>query len=157
MGAFYGQGPLTRWYDAPMSSNGVLVRFDQRGDPWAPRTLILRFIVNLAGLFLADALVPGIHIADWQSLLAGTAIFAIVNLLLRPLATFVSCCLIVFTFGLFVLVINGVLLLVTAWASSQLGLGFVIDGFWPAFFGALVISVVSFIATVVARTETRRY
>jgi len=140
-----------------MSSNGVFVRFDQRGDPWAPRTLLLRFVVNLAGLFIADALVPGIHIADWQSLLAGTAVFAIVNLLLRPLATFVSFCLIVFTFGLFVLVINGLLLMVTAWASSRLGLGFTVDGFWPAFLGALVISIVSMIATVVVRTETRRF
>ena len=135
----------------------VFVRFDQRGDPWAPRTLVLRFAINLAGLFVADRLVPGIHIADWQSLLAGTAIFAIVNLLLRPLATFDSCCLIVGTFGLFVLVINGVLLAVTAWVASQLGLGFTIDGFWPAFFGALVISVVSFIATIVVQPEMRRY
>ncbi|RLT41530.1 MAG: phage holin family protein [Chloroflexi bacterium] len=138
-------------------SRAVMVRFDQSGDPWAPRTLALRFIVNLAGLFLADWFVPGIHIADWQSLLAGTAIFAIVNLLLRPLATFVSCCLIVGTFGLFVLVINGLLLELAAWASRQLGLGFSIDGFWSAFFGALVISIVSMIATVFVRTETRRY
>lgn len=138
-------------------SRGVFVRFDQRGDPWAPRTLLLRFLVNLAGLFLADQLVPGIRIADWQTLVAGTAIFAIVNLLLRPLATFVSCCLIAFTFGLFVLVINAVLLMVTGWAARQLGLGFDIDGFWSAFFGALVISVVSLFATVVVRTDTRRY
>ena len=127
-------------------SRGVFVRFDQRGDPWAPSTLAIRFIVNLAGLWLADTLVPGIHITDIPSLVAGTAIFAIVNLLLRPLATFLSCCLIVLTFGLFVLVINGVLLAVTAWVAGQLGLGFAIDGFWPAFLGAIVISVVSFVA-----------
>jgi len=138
-------------------SNGVFVRIDQRGDPWAPRTLVLRFIVNLAGLFVADQLVPGIHIADWQTLVAGTAIFAIVNLLLRPLATFVSCCLIAVTFGLFVLVINAALLMVTAWASRQLGLGFTIDDFWSAFLGALVISIVSLFATAVVRTETRRF
>lgn len=138
-------------------SNGVFVRFDRRGDPWAPRTLLLRFIVNLAGLFVADALVPGIHIADWPSLLAGTAIFAIVNLLLRPLATFVSACLIVLTFGFFVLVINGLLLMVTAWAAGRLGLGFAVDGFWSAFFGALLISIVSMFATMVVRTETRRF
>ena len=140
-----------------MSGNGVFVRFDQRGDPWAPRTLLLRFVVNLAALFVADAIVPGIHIADWQSLLAGTAIFAIVNLLLWPLATFVSFCLIIFTFGLFVLVINGVLLMVTAWAAGQLGLAFTVDGFWSAFLGALVISIVSMLGTMVVRTETRRF
>lgn len=132
-------------------SRTVLVRFDQGGDPWAPRTLILRFIINLAGLWLADTLVDGIRIDDVPSLVAGTAIFAIVNLLLRPLATFLSCCLIVGTFGLFVLVINGLLLAVTAWVAAQLGLGFRIDGFWPAFWGALVISIVSFVANLVVR------
>ena len=137
-------------------NRGVLVRFDQGGDPWAARTLAIRFVVNLAGLWLADTLVPGIHIDDVPSLLAGTAIFAIVNLLLRPLATFVSCCLIVGTFGLFVLAINGLLLALSAWVAGRLGLGFVIEGFWSAFFGALVISIVSFIATVLVRTETRR-
>ena len=137
-------------------SRSVLVRFDQRGDPWDPRTLALRFLVNMFGLWLADFFVDGIHIADWQSLLAGTAIFAIVNLLLRPLATFVSCCLIVGTFGLFVLVINGVLLEVSAWVARQLGLSFTVDGFWSAFWGALVISIVSFIANMAVRTETHR-
>jgi len=137
-------------------SRGVFVRFDQGGDPWAARTLLLRFVINLAGLFLADLLVPGIRIGGWQALLAGTAIFAIVNLLLRPLATFVSCCLIVGTFGLFVLVINAVLLGVTAWVATQLGLDFTVDGFWSAFLGALVISIVSFFATIVVRTDTYR-
>ena len=138
-------------------NRGGFVRFDQRGDPWAPRMLLLRFIGNLAGLYLADLIVPGIRIQDGRSLVAGTAIFSIVNLLLRPLATFVSCCLIVGTFGLFVLVINGVLLFVTAWVAGRLGLGFTIDGFWAAFFGALVISIVSFIGTIVVRPEARQY
>ncbi|MFA7249453.1 MAG: phage holin family protein [Dehalococcoidia bacterium] len=137
-------------------SGGVFIRFG-RGDPWAPRTLLLRFVINLAGLFLASEIVPGIHINDAPSLVAGTAIFAIVNLLLRPLATFVSWCLIVATFGLFSLVINGVLLEVTAWAAGQLGLGFTVDGFWSALLGALVISIVSLVATIVVRTEARTF
>ena len=96
-------------------------------------------------------IVPGIEISDWQSLLAGTAIFAIVNALLRPLAYLVSCCLIVFTFGLFVTVINAAMLGATAWAAGQLELNFEVDGFWSAVWGALIISAVSLIATVVAR------
>ena len=96
--------------------------------------------------------------APWSriSLIAGTALFAIVNLLLRPLATFVSCCLIAVTFGLFVLVINAILLGVTAWLARSLGLSFAVDGFWSAFFGAIVISIVSFLATLVVRTDTHR-
>lgn len=138
-------------------SQGVFIRLDPRGDPWAPRTLLLRFLVNLAGLFLADVLVPGIAIRDWQALVAGTAIFAIVNLLLRPLATLVSACLIVATFGLFTLVINGLLLALAAAVAGRLGLGFTIDGFWSALLGALVISIVSFLGTVAVRTDARRF
>lgn len=122
-----------------------------RADPWAPQTLALRFIVNLAGLWVAAQVVPGVHVDDLPSLLAGTAIFAVVNVLLRPLANLVSCCLIVFTFGLFVLVINAVLLAVTAWIAGRLDLAFRVDGFWAAFFGALVISVVSLVASLLVR------
>lgn len=120
-------------------------------DRWAPTTLALRFLVNLAGLWLASKIVPGIHIDDVPSLLAGTAIFAIVNVLLKPLAAMVSCCLIVFTFGFFVLVINALLLVLTAWIAERLDLAFRVDGFWAAFFGALVISVVSLVASLVIR------
>jgi len=137
-------------------SRGVLVRFDPPADPWSLRTLFLRFVFNLAGLFIASRIVPGIVIGDGPSLLAGTAIFAIVNMLLRPLATFLSCCLIVGTFGLFVLVINTVLLASTAWVAGQLGLAFTIDGPWSAFFGALVISIVSLLATILVNGSARR-
>ena len=113
--------------------------------------MVIRFTINLVGLWLAAAVVPGIRIDDWQSLVAGTAIFAIVNTLLRPLATMLSCCLIFVTFGLFVVVINAAMLGVTAWAAGQLDLNFTVDGFWSALFGALVISVVSFIATLIIR------
>ena len=129
-----------------------------RTDRWAPQTLALRFLVNLVGLWAASEAVPGVHVDDLPSLLAGTAIFAIVNMLLRPLANLVSCCLIVFTFGLFVLVINASLLAVTAWIAGRLDLAFRVDGFWAAFFGALVISIVSLVASLVVRPpKVRRF
>jgi len=123
------------------------------GSPFSPTALLLRFIINLAGLFLADMAVPGIIIDDMESLLFGTAIFAVVNILLRPIATFFTFCLIILTFGLFVLVINTALLGATAWVAGQLDLAFTIDGFWSAFFGALIISVVSLIASTVIRAR----
>lgn len=122
-----------------------------RTDPWAFQTLALRFVINLAGLWVASNVVPGVHVDDLPSLLAGTAIFAIVNVLLRPLAHLVSCCLIVFTFGLFVLVINALLLALTAWIAGGLDLAFRVEGFWAAFFGALVISAVSLVASLLIR------
>jgi putative membrane protein len=120
-------------------------------DPWAPNALIYRFAVNALGLFLAGVIVPGIRIDDWPSLLAATAIFALVNIIVRPAAIFVSFCLIALTFGLFILVINAALLAATAWVAGQLDLAFHVDGFWPAMFGAIIISLVSFFATMSLR------
>ena len=120
-------------------------------DPWSPGALIYRFVVNGVGLLLAAFLIPGIEIDGFATLLAVTAIFALVNLLLRPIAMFVGFCLIVLTFGLFVLIINTALLGATAWVAGQLDLGFSVDGFWSAFFGALVISLVSLFATMSLR------
>jgi len=110
-----------------------------------------RFLVNLVGLFLASVIVPGIVIGDAPSLVAAAAIFAIVNMLLKPLSMLVSCCLIVATFGLFVLIINTALLGATAWVAGQLGLDFTVDSFWSAFFGAIIISLVSVFSSVVIR------
>ncbi len=118
--------------------------------------MVIRFTINLVGLWLAAAVVPGIRIDDWQSLVAGTAIFAIVNTLLKPLATMLSCCLIFVTFGLFVVVINAAMLGVTAWAAGQLDLNFTVDGFWPAFLGALVVSVVSIVLSIFVPDDRER-
>ncbi len=139
-----------------MRNRVFFVRLGPGRPDWSPRGLMFRLAVNASGLFLASVIVPGIEISDWQSLLAGTAIFAIVNALLRPLAYMVSCCLIVFTFGLFVTVINAAMLGATAWAAGQLELNFTVDGFWSAVWGALIISAVSMIGSVVARPRRRR-
>ena len=117
--------------------------------------LLIRLAVNAAGLYLAAALIPGIEVGDWQSLVAGTAIFAIVNMLLRPVALFLSCCLVVATFGLFVVVVNAAMLGVTAWAASGLGLNFRVDGFWSAVGGALVISAVALVAQLATGARVR--
>ena len=118
-----------------------------------PSTLLYRLIINATGLFLASRVVPGIDIDDWQALVAATAIFAIVNVLLRPLAYLLSFCLIIFTLGLFALVVNTGLLGASAWVAGQLDLNFTIDGFWSAFFGALIISLVSLAAGILVRTR----
>ncbi len=121
----------------------IFVRVGGPEPDWSFRVLAVRLAVNATGLFLASLIVPGIAIGDWQSLLAGTAIFAIVNMLLRPLAYLVSCCLILFTFGLFTIVVNAAMLGATAWAAGQLSLNFTVEGFWDAVLGSLVISAVS--------------
>ncbi len=129
---------------------GVWYRY-QSGGGFSLEALLIRFVINLAGLFLADAIIPGIEIADTEALVLGTAIFAVVNMLLRPIATLFAFCLILLTFGLFVLIINTALLGVTAWIAGQLDIAFTIDGFWSAFFGALIISLVSLVASTFVR------
>lgn len=114
--------------------------------PRGPREFLVGLAVNATGIALAAAIVPGIEVGNSQSLVAATAIFAMVNMVLRPLALFASCCLVVATFGLFVVVVNAAMLGATAWAAGQLGLHFRVEGFWSAIAGALVISAVSFVA-----------
>ncbi len=120
-------------------------------NPWSPAALVYRFVVNGLGLLAAAYIVPGIEFGDWASLAAVTAIFALVNLLLRPLAFMVGFCLIVLTLGLFALIINTALLGLTAWIAGELNLDFTVDGFWAAFFGALIVSLVSLFATMSVR------
>lgn len=116
--------------------------------PATPVGFVLRLAVNATGLFLASVLVPGIVIDDWQALVVGTAILAIVNTLVRPLAVFLSCCLVVLTFGLFLVVVNALMLALTTWVAGQLDLNMSIDTFWSALAGAVVISLVSLVATI---------
>ena len=66
------------------------------------------------------------------------------------MAAFVSCFLIVVTFGLFLLVLNAAMLALAAWLAGGLGMNFRVDGFWAAVFGALVISIVSMAASLFA-------
>lgn len=106
--------------------------------------LLLRWIVNAIALWAAIEIVPGIHHdGTGASLLAIALIFGLVNALVRPLLMFLTCPLIVLTMGLFILIINTIMLALTEWLSGIFNLGLTIDGFWPTFLGALVISVVS--------------
>jgi putative membrane protein len=121
-------------------------------DRWRQaRSLILRWLITTLAIFAAVYLVPGIYFAGpgWELGLVA-AVFGLVNIGLRPLLSLLTCPLIILTLGLFGLVINALLLLLTAWIASSLGVQFTIDGFWPAFWGGLIISIVTMILTVLA-------
>ncbi len=111
--------------------------------------LVIRWLINAVALYAAAELVPGIH-ADggWQVLAVMALIFGLVNALISPVLKFLTCPLIMLTLGLFTLVINALMLQLASWLGRQLGLGFYVAGFWPAFWGALVISIVSFVLTM---------
>ena len=121
-------------------------------DRWRrARSLILRWLITTLAIFAAVYLVPGIYFAGpgWELGIVA-AVFGLVNIGLRPLLSLLTCPLIILTLGLFGLVINALLLLLTAWIAGSLGVQFTIDGFWPAFWGGLIISIVSLILTVLA-------
>lgn len=107
-------------------------------------TFLVRTLVNAASLWVAVSLVPGVEYAGgWLPFLGVAVVFGVVNAVLGRLVKLLSLPLILVSFGLFLLLINAFLLWLTSRVSVALGIGFVVSGFWPAFWGALVVSLVS--------------
>jgi len=115
------------------------------------RNFLIRWFINAVALWVAVRLV-GIEASTDLITIAGVAlIFGLVNALIGPILRFLTCPLIILTLGLFTLVINALMLLLTSWVAGQLGLVFQVTDFWQAFIGALIISVVSFVLSLVIR------
>lgn len=107
---------------------------------------LLRLLVTAASLWVAVKLVPGLSFQGSVIAFLGVAVvFAVVNAVVRPLALVFSLPLLLVTLGLFWLVVNGLMLWLTAALSRALGLGFEVRGFWAALLGALVVSAASWI------------
>ena len=113
---------------------------------------VLRLLINAAALWVATKIVPGVtHSGSAGSLLLVALVFGLLNALVRPILALLSCPLLILTLGLFTFVINAVILLLTSALSGSLGIGFHVDGFWAAFLGALVVTVVSILLSVFVR------
>jgi len=113
--------------------------------------LLLRWIVIAIALAVAAWTVPGIEVTGQNGTIAVllmAIVFGIVNAFIRPLITLLSCPLVLLTLGLFTLVINGICFSLASWFAQSLGIGFVVNGFWPAFWGAIVVSIVSFLLSL---------
>lgn len=117
--------------------------------------LILRVLVNALALGAADLLLDGIRAGSPTSLVLTALVFGVLNALVRPLLKLLSCPLLVLTLGLFTLVLNAVMLLLTAKVGQTFGIDFRVDGFWNAFLGALVVSVVSVVLSWVLIDEKK--
>ena len=119
------------------------------------RRFLLRLLVTAIALYAAVRLVPGItYEGGWQTLAAMALIFGLVNATVRPILTLLSCPLIILTMGLFILVINGAMLLLATRLADVFGVTFYVQGFGSALWGALVISIVSFLMNVLIREES---
>ena len=102
---------------------------------------LIRAVVVGVGLWLASQIVPGISFASPGSLVAAALLLGIVNAIVRPILIVLTFPITLVTLGLFLLVINGLMIELVAYFLS----GFVVAGFWPAFFAAIVVSLTSWV------------
>jgi putative membrane protein len=116
--------------------------------------LLIRVVINAIALWITTLVVPGIAVSGttaWRSaltILAVAVIFGLVNAIIKPIIKVVGCVFYVLTLGLIALVVNALLFLLVDWLSDQLDLPFSIDGFWPAFWGGIVMAVVSWLLSL---------
>jgi putative membrane protein len=117
---------------------------------------IIRWAINAVALYVAVLIVPGIALrGTWTDVIWLALIFGLLNALLRPLLKFLTCPLIILTLGLFTILINTGMLMLTSRIGQVLGFGLSVDGFWPAVFGSLVISIVSVVMSVILHDELK--
>jgi putative membrane protein len=117
---------------------------------------ILRWVINAIALFLAVYLVQGVNLqGGWVSIIWLALIFGLINAFLGPLLKLLTCPLIILTLGLFTLLINTFLFWLTSQVGQAFGIGFTIDGFWPAFLGGLVVTIVSVILSLILKDELK--
>lgn len=106
--------------------------------------MFIKWLINTIALMLAVKFVPGIaYNGQWWGILMVGVIFGLLNSVIRPIIMFLTFPLLIFSLGLFTFVINALMLILTSAMSGSLHLGFEVQGFRPAFLGALLISVVS--------------
>ena len=112
---------------------------------------LLRVLASAAALAVATAVVPGIELTAASltsrilTLVGVALIFGVVNAVIKPIVKIVGCIFYVLTLGLIGLVVNGLLLWLTSWVAGKLNLPFHVTGFWPAFWGAIIVGVVSWL------------
>ena len=121
--------------------------------------LIIRWLIVAVSIFLTAWLLPGIRVEGNNAFLT-IAVVAIIlgfmNAVVRPILAFLSCGCIVATLGLFMLVVNALTLWLTAWVAQFFGIGFYVDGFWPALLGSIIISIISFVLSLFLIDENER-
>jgi putative membrane protein len=120
--------------------------------------LILKIMINALSIAFAVKVVSGITFTgEWWKMIIIGAVFGIVNSIIKPFVTLFALPLIVITLGLFTLIINTLMLVITAELSEPFSLGLRINGFWPAFKGALIVSIVSILLSWLTGVKKIKY
>jgi putative membrane protein len=117
--------------------------------------IIIKILAVAAALWAATQLVDGITVSatttveQIATLVAVALVFGIINAVLKPIIRTLGCAFYILTLGLFALVVNAGLLLLTSWIASQLHLSFHVEGFWAAFWGAIIVGLISWLLDLV--------
>lgn len=124
------------------------------------KRFLIRLAVNAVALYIAIALLGGRGITpqsdNWVSIIWLALIFGVVNAVLKPILMVVGCPFIILTLGLGTLIINTLLFYLAGIIGQTFEVGFAVDGFMPAFLGALIVSVVSFILNAIFKEDRRK-
>lgn len=113
------------------------------------KTFLIKTLANAVALMVAVWLLNDIRLTDGSAadktitLILVALIFGVVNVLVKPIVKFLTFPLLVVTLGLFTLVINALMLMLTSWIAEQADLSFRVDGFLTALLGGLIVSIVS--------------
>ncbi|MFI6758351.1 phage holin family protein [Micromonospora sp. NPDC050417] len=116
---------------------------------------LIRLVITAVALWVTTLLVPGIDVAGRSAgenaltLLVVAVIFGVVNMVLKPIIHVVGCVFYILTLGLFALVVNALLFLLTDWIAGEFDLPFHVNGFGAAFWGGIVVAVVSWLISLV--------
>jgi putative membrane protein len=110
-----------------------------------PVATVIRWLITAVAVWVAAELVAGISYRGTESILVVAAILGLLNLYVRPVLSLLALPITIVTLGLFLIVINAVLLGLAAWLSDLFGVDFTIDDVWSALLGALIISLVSLV------------
>jgi putative membrane protein len=113
---------------------------------------LIRLLVNAVALIVVAYVVPGVHVHGVAGAVVAALILGIANAIVRPILIILSLPLEILTLGLFTLVINALLF----WFVGALHVGLDVSGFWPAFWGAIVMTIVSWILSALTAGATQR-
>lgn len=118
---------------------------------------LLRLVATAAALWVAVLLIPGITYTGGVLGMLGVALlFGVVNAVIRPILKLLTCPLVVLTLGLFVFILNAFLLWLTSMVAQAFGIGFIVDGFWAALIGALIVGIVSTVLNLLVGKKEER-
>jgi putative membrane protein len=116
------------------------------------RHFVFRWAITTVAVMVASSIIHGIRYDSVASLIGAALLLGILNAFLRPILLILSAPLILLTLGLFILVVNGLMLFVV----PGIVIGFHVDGFWSAFWGAIIISIVSWMLSAFFRGSDGR-